>query len=97
MLVLLIARLFRELEGWARKPVNLTSWMTVVTPTDHPMLVRNRCVIDLFGGVFVLLLFPFDIYVGKRAFVIGLSHDITLLVVFLYIQEKLALWWFMMN
>ena len=31
-----------------------TSWITVVTPTDRPKSVRNRCVIDDFGGVFVL-------------------------------------------
>ena len=28
--------------------------MTVVTPTDRPKSVRNRCVIEVFGGVFVL-------------------------------------------
>ena len=27
--------------------------MTVVTPTDHPKSARNRCVIEVFGGVFV--------------------------------------------
>ena len=32
-----------ELEGWARKPVNHTSWVAVVTPTDRPKSVRNRC------------------------------------------------------
>ena len=38
------------------KLVNHTSWMAVVTPTGLPKSVRNRCVIDLFGGVFVLSL-----------------------------------------
>ena len=28
--------------------------MTVVTPTDRPKLLRNRCVVEVFGGVFVL-------------------------------------------
>ena len=28
--------------------------MTDVTPTDRPKLVGNRCVIEVFGGVFVL-------------------------------------------
>ena len=28
--------------------VNHTSWVTVVTPTDRPKLVRNRCVIEFF-------------------------------------------------
>ena len=63
----------REWECWARKPVNHTSWMNVVTPSDRPKLVGNRCVIELFGDVFVLSCYPFDLYVGLRAFVIGLS------------------------
>ena len=33
---------------------NHTSWMTVVTPTDRSKSVRNRYVIEAFGGVFVL-------------------------------------------
>ena len=35
-------------------PVNQvkhTSWVAVVTPTDRPKSVRNRCVIGLFCGV----------------------------------------------
>ena len=28
--------------------------VAVVTPSDHPKSVRNRCVIEVFGGVFVL-------------------------------------------
>ena len=40
-----------EWEGWARKPVNYTSWVAVVTPIDRPMSARNRCVVELFCGV----------------------------------------------
>ena len=47
--------------------------MAVVTPTDRPKSVRNRCLIELSGDFFVLSIFPFDISVGIRAFVIGLS------------------------
>ena len=36
---------------WARKPVNHTSWVAVVTPTDHPKSVRNCCLIELFCDV----------------------------------------------
>ena len=32
---------------------NHTSGVTVVTPTDRPKSVRNRCVIEVFGGVFL--------------------------------------------
>ena len=38
--------------------VNRTSWVTVFTLTDSPKSVRNRCVIELFGVVFVVTL-PF--------------------------------------
>ena len=45
----------------ARKPVNHTSGVTAVSPTDRPKSVRNRCVIEVFGGVLyvVTLLFGF--------------------------------------
>ena len=46
-------------------PVNLvnhTSWVAVVSPTDRPKSVRNRCLIELFCGVVcvvtALLTFP---------------------------------------
>ena len=46
-----------EWEGW--DPVNRfnnTSWVAVVTPTDRPKSVRNRCVIKVFGSAFMLSL-----------------------------------------
>ena len=43
-------------------------------PTDRPMSVRNRCVIEIFDGVFVLSRFVLDFSVGVGAFVIGLSQ-----------------------
>ena len=48
--------------------------MAVVTPTDRPKSVHNRCVIELFVALFVMSLCPFDISVGVGAFVIGLSQ-----------------------
>ena len=48
--------------------------MAIVTPSDHPKSVRNRCVIDDFGGVFVLSRCILDFSVGVGAFVIGLSQ-----------------------
>ena len=54
--------------------VNHTSWVAVVTPTDRPKSVRNRCVIELFCGVVCVVTLPFDISVGVGAFVIGLSQ-----------------------
>ena len=48
--------------------------MTVITPTDSPKSVRNRCVIERFGDVFVFSCCLFNIPVGIRAVVIGLSQ-----------------------
>ena len=62
-------------EGW--DPVNRfnhTSWVAIVTPTDRPKSVRNHCVIEDFGGVFVLSRCFLDFSVGVGAFVIGLSQ-----------------------
>ena len=66
MRFLLITRLLWE--GWARKPVNHTSWVAVVTPTDCAKSVRNRCVIEVFGGVFVLLGLLFGFFCACRGF-----------------------------
>ena len=60
-------------EGWTRKSVNHTSWMAVVTPTDRPKSVHNRCVIELFLWR-CLSLCTFDISAGVGAFVILLSQ-----------------------
>ena len=58
------------MEGW--DPVNWcnhTSVMTVVTPTDPPESVRNRCVIEVFfGGVSVLSRCFLDFSVGVWGF-----------------------------
>ena len=39
--------------------VNHTSWVAVVTPTDRPKSVRNRCVIELFCCVVCVVTLPF--------------------------------------
>ena len=59
MCVLLITRLLR---GVGRvgpvNQVNHTSWVAIVTPTDRPKLVRNRCVIRLFCGAVCFVTLP---------------------------------------
>ena len=45
----------------------------MVTQTDCPKSVRNHCVIDVFGGVFVLSRCFLEFFDGVGAFVIGLS------------------------
>ena len=63
-----------EWEGGPVNQVNHTSWLAVVTPTDRPKSVRNCCLIELFCGLFVMSLCPFDISVGVGAFVKGLGQ-----------------------
>ena len=53
---------------------NHTSRVTIVIPTDRPKSARNRCVIEVFGGVFVFSRCCLDFSVGVEAFVIGLSQ-----------------------
>ena len=48
--------------------------MAIVTPADRPKLVRNRCVIEVFGGVLCVVTLLLDFSVGVRASVIGLSQ-----------------------
>ena len=48
--------------------------LAVVTQTDRPKSVRNRCVIEVFGDVFRVSSCFLDFSVGVGAFVIGLSQ-----------------------
>ena len=48
--------------------------MAFVTPADCPKSVRNRCVFEVFGGVFVLSRCFLDFSVRVGAFVIGPSQ-----------------------
>ena len=50
---------------------NHTSWVAIVTPTDRPNSVCNRCVTKVFDDVFVLSHCFLDISVGAGAFVKG--------------------------
>ena len=53
---------------------NNTSGVTAVTPTDRSKSVRNRYVIEVCEGVFMLLQCFMDFSVSVGAFVIGLSQ-----------------------
>ena len=48
--------------------------LSIVTRTDRPMSVRSRCVIEVFGDVFLLSHCFLAFSVGVGAFIIGLSH-----------------------
>ena len=49
--------------------------MTIVTPTDRPKSVRNRCVIEGFGGVCVLSLSQVSSFDFSTLY-ISLPHDL---------------------
>ena len=83
MCVLLITRLLRGVGRWASKSINHTSLVAIVTPTDRPKSVRNRCLIELFCGVACVVALPFDISVGVGAFVIGLGQISSFLFLFI--------------
>ena len=62
--------------------VNHTSWVAVVTPTDRPKSVRNRCVIELFCSVVCSVTLPFWHFCWCRGFCHRTESD---LCVFLWI------------
>ena len=51
-----------------------TSWVDVVTQNDRPKSVRNRCVVEVFGGVFVWSSWFFDFLWVKWFLIIGPSQ-----------------------
>ena len=80
MCVLLITRLLRGVGMWARKPVNHTSRVAVVTPTDRPKSVRNRCLIEFFCGVVYVVALPFWHFCWYRGFCHRTGSDLLLFV-----------------
>ena len=63
--------------------------MTVVTPIDRPKSVRNRCVIEVFGGVLVFSRCFLDFSVDAGAFVIGLSQISSFFIFLAVIDHEL--------
>ena len=64
-----------------RGPDNHEIWVAVVTQANCPKSVRYCCVIEYFGGVFVLSLCVFKCSLGVENFVKGLNL-LTLLFLF---------------
>ena len=58
--------------------VNHTIWVAVVTPTDRPRSVRNRCVIELFCGVVCVVTLPFWHFCWCRGFCHRTESDLFL-------------------
>ena len=67
---------------WARKPVNHTSWVALVTRTDRPKSVRNRCLIELFCGVVCVVTLPFWHFCWCRGFCHRTESDLFLFLFF---------------
>ena len=61
-------------------PVGLTA-----TPTDRPKSVRNRCVIEVFGGVFYVVTMLCGFFCGCRGFCHRTESDLFL---FLLVSNK---------
>ena len=70
----------RGVGRWARKPVNHTSWVAVVTPTDRPKSVRNCCLIELFCGVLCVATLPLWHFCCYRGFCHRTGSDLLLFV-----------------
>ena len=77
----MIKRLLGLVGRWARKPVNHTSWVAVVTPTGRPKSVRNRCLIELFCGVVCVVTLPFWHFCWCRGFCHRTESDLFLFLV----------------
>ena len=82
MCFLLITRLLRGVGSWARKPVNHTSWVAVVTPTDRPKSVRSCCLIELLCNVVCVVVLPFWHFCWCRGFCHRTGSDLLLFVFF---------------
>ena len=76
----MIKRLLRLVGRWARKPVNHTSWVGVVTPTDRPKSVRNSCLIELFCGVVYVVTLSLWHFCWYRGFCHRTGSDLLLFV-----------------
>ena len=59
---------------------NHASGVAVITPTDRPKSARNRCVIESFGGVFMLSLCILGISFAIKAPVIRRSYIVSFLL-----------------
>ena len=90
--VLLITRLLWLVGRW--DPVNRfnhTSWVAIVTSADRPKSVRNRCVIEVFGGVLCVVTLLFGFFCRCKGFCHRAESDLFLFST--YIKLMLILLW----
>ena len=67
-----------QLKGGLKVVVHPVSWVAVVTPTDRPKSVRNRCVIELFCGVVYVVTLPVWYFCWCRGFCHRTESDLFL-------------------
>ena len=79
-----------EWEGGPVNQVNHTSWVAIVTPTDRPKSVRNRCVIELFCGIVYVVTVPFCHFCWCRGFCHRTESDLFLFL--LWSIKETVLW-----
>ena len=77
----------------ARRPVWPHQWVAVVTPTDHPKSVRNRCVIEGYGGVICVVMLLFGFFCGCMGFCHRTESDIFLFLLLSHLRSKLRAGW----
>ena len=71
--------------------VNHTSWVAVVTPTDRPKSVNNRCLIERFCGVVCVFTLPFWHFRWCKGFCHRTESDLLLFV----LEQSNILWTFL--
>ena len=86
-----ITQLLRWVGRWALlNLVNHTNWVAVVTPTDRPKSVCNRCVIELFCGVVCVVTLPFWHFYWCRGYCHRTGSDLFL---FLSVYWNCGCWY----
>ena len=65
------------------------NWVAVVTPTDRPKSVRNRCLIELFCGVVCVVTLPFWHFCWCRGFCHRTESDLFLFLLSLFYRTML--------
>ena len=76
---------------WPVNQVNHTSWVAVVTPTNRPKSVRNRCVIELFCDVVCVVTLPFLHFCWCRGFCHRTESDLFLFLLTLFIGNLISI------
>ena len=62
--------------------------MAIVTPADRPKSVRNRCLIEVFGGVLCVLTLLFGFFCRCKGFCHRAESDLFLFSHYLEIKSK---------